>query len=164
MKPPYLIQRLNKTYHDFVPFDRGVGVGGSNESRKLIKGFVGHDYMGSAEFEFGTLPKAYEALGHGVGYVKFKVKLRGITLYGFGPKADIPEIISFLKEDAKGNTRLKENTYLQYLVNPNSELKSLGEGVKGWFDLENLWMAFVDQEMFNRFTKFYAIDKWVEEK
>lgn len=68
---PFLIQRLVEPRKDANPiigsnpfvFGGGLKNGGlSDEATKLLDPLFGYDYMGSAEFEFGALPKAYQQL------------------------------------------------------------------------------------------------------
>lgn len=63
MKNSWLVQRLEPQFEPRADFEFGAGIGGSNESRKLVKHFCRFEYMGSAEFEFGTIPDAFEKLG-----------------------------------------------------------------------------------------------------
>jgi len=67
-KNPYLIQRLERPIrvNDEVvvcPFSFGCGGGGiPKEASDIIKNVFAFDYMGSAEFEFGEVPKALHAI------------------------------------------------------------------------------------------------------
>ena len=57
---PYLIQRLEKSKNYVNPFSFGGGLvngGLSKDAMSLLKPIFSFDYMGSAEFDFGVLPK-----------------------------------------------------------------------------------------------------------
>lgn len=67
IRTPYLIQVLNKPVDSPVvnsfAFGGGLKNGGlSDEAMDLFRGLFSFEYMGSAEFEFGAVPKAFENL------------------------------------------------------------------------------------------------------
>lgn len=112
------------------------------------------DYMGSAEFEFGTLPKALKAIVPNLEkYQIFQHKAlkhpdgRGIFVFCLPEAKDdlfkILEILasvgSYSYDKDKGyNFRLKESTYLDYIMKGE---KSIGSRINLWWDLENHWFA-----------------------
>jgi hypothetical protein len=68
----YLIQRLEEPWGGMAqfkdnPFSFGGGLrngGLSQEAMDLIRGIWSFDYMGSAEFEFGAVPEALNAIAN----------------------------------------------------------------------------------------------------
>ena len=106
MKKPWLIQRMK--------FKKG----GSG----TFDGVFACDYMGSAEFEFGALPKSLKRCCSSVGSFVFRATDITSTLYDDNlfivsdSAFDISEYSKFLKLDIDGNLRLKEITYLDKVV------------------------------------------------
>jgi len=88
-KEPYLIQRLNKPFKDpenrmakiaeVFSFGGGYVRGGfTKEGWNLLKSIFTFDYMGSAEFEFGEVPKAFAAiLDNRKDYISFEMTFKG---------------------------------------------------------------------------------------
>jgi hypothetical protein len=163
MRTPWLIQRMQKSYLDFQSIIRGFGRDGGNESRKLIKTFVQFDYMGSAEFEFGALPKAFDEMEKGIKqYAQFQFKLGPggkHTIYVICKTVDKQEVIKFIQDEFEKPHHMQEWTYFR---------ESLGEGdpkyiseykqyTLGWFDICNHFMFFKDKTMFDRFVNFYGL-------
>lgn len=141
MKLPYLIQR--------VSIERYPRVNATDVDKHF-----GFDYMGSAEFEFGALPKALRAMRAHVGeYLKEPLKI--IEEYGriawyVGP--DDPDIIQmasdvFLDQSYghKHTMRLKERTMMEDHYEPSEWSR---HAPIGWWaiDQERPWLLFVKRE------------------
>lgn len=160
MNSTYLIQRLNKPQNFINPFSFGVGFkngGLSDKAAEIIKGIWSFDYMGSAEFEFGAIPKS----------------LREISIYSHENKAEIGEIrlqkpvFYFCKGDIKEDTEkiirelakdklwLKQPSFFsEVLNNENPQYYR----TKGWLELDNNFMFFVDKEMYEKTLKLFGVD------
>lgn len=143
MKNVYYVQRLLAPIGETNPFSFGGGLrngGLSQEGINVLKDIFSFDYMGSAEFEFGALPKAFEALQDNKTLIHFTMDKNDSPLYVICPEDT--------KEDLK--LWLIDCEYL--------ELKeSLGfnrADVLGWIKTENErmcnepFMFFKDEEMF----------------
>lgn len=83
----YLLQRLNAPHEDTpkgdwaVKIDRtfgegGLGLGLSEEARKLFRHVLVFDYMGSAEFEFGAIPQSLGRIAQTKDLVPFEFVLK----------------------------------------------------------------------------------------
>ena len=95
-KYPYMIQRLERpTYIDgevvVCPFSFGGGLtygGIPKEAMDIIKNVFTFDYMGSAEFEFGEVPRALQAIvDHREDFVCGEIKFTGKPYQTY----DVPE-------------------------------------------------------------------------
>lgn len=121
-KPPYLIQRIIKK-------DKESGQQG-------IDSVFRFDYMGSAEFEFGALPKALRSMRLASKYIDpepIRIKTEHGNLWYVGIADN--EIIDFTKDlivdqMTLGKMRLKERTKMR---------DSLSEGDNGHFSPDGWW-------------------------
>ena len=94
MQQPYLIQAA-QFYN--------------NSQHKGIDSILEFDYMGSAEFEFGALPKSLGRIRKGLGeyiYHETEMKGKGITI--FCKKEDLTEVLEALNKLAEYKIHLKE--------------------------------------------------------
>jgi hypothetical protein len=183
MEISHLIQRLQKPYEPIKdtdnplikalkanPFAFGGGYknGGFDEkSYELINQVFRFDYMGSAEFEFGAVPKAMQfILENKKQYISksFNVSWKYQSWYKEEPEIsgkspvyvickpdDLDEIKIRIKTWANGcNKHLKEIT----LMCPS--LASKAE-IKGWIDIDNKFFFFIDKEMFEQTVQLFDI-------
>ncbi len=167
MQKPFLIQRLQKSFpehlifKDVNDFSFGCGYkngGLSSEIMKMLKPIFRFDYMGSAEFEFGALPKAFQKLMlHRENNVSSEItcttqKNNSAQVYIICKSEDLIEISAYLQAKANNeymkNMHTKERVGLQDVIN-----KSSHRDVCGWIELDTGFMFFTDKEMFEK-TKF----------
>lgn len=169
MKSSYLIQRLQKPYHgsENNPFNWGGGYirGGFNETAyKHLNQIFRFDYMGSAEFEFGEVPKSMERIqkyfnaGDGV---TGELKIHGITVYYLCHKPDESEVKIRIKELSQNKYRLKEHTFFDEalaarvpanIVPEKKDKYKFAAEFIGWLDIENHFMFFLDKGAFDKFV------------
>ncbi|GAG28762.1 unnamed protein product, partial [marine sediment metagenome] len=188
MRRSNLIQRLETPWEllncEINPFSFGGGYkngGFTEEAMKLLSQVTSFDYMGSAEFEFGKVPKTLAAmLENSREYtllnieVNFKASKFGETDVDEG-KA--PVWIICKGEDAdEVEKRIRYYAVTDYnnppyvtkeMVFLNSALAGHREKLKGWFELDNGYMFFSDKEMFENFAKMLLLmepDKCPEQK
>jgi hypothetical protein len=185
---PWLIQRLKKPRQypegHFMkgkdnPFAFGGGLrngGLSKEAMDVLRNIFTFDYMGSAEFEFGALPKALASMAISrnelvatsfsidMGDVHFDPTWDGQNLLPpkSGTKKDVYLIAAgshaqpaekFIRSlVGKRASRLKEASFFReaLLDLKNPERDSWLHDVKGWLDIENCFFFFVDSEMFEK--------------
>ena len=180
MKNPYLIQRLEKPFANQDPkfsdnpfaFGGGVKNGGlSDEAYNLLKGIWRYDYMGSAEFEFGALPKSLQAITKNIKkYVTGQLEVVGkfhcykagkviedkATVYYFCNEEDEAYVREWIPKFADG----VKNTY------STKEHIGLAESIckdeyytdkVGWHDIENHYLFFTEKEMFNKFCRLMGV-------
>lgn len=141
------------------------------------------DYMGSAEFEFGTIPKAFEKMrecatkNELVAYpldvfgppefsweicldldLKEVHKMQNrhileITLFVLTPRLLVPHVNEVLQTIAFGEEHLKECTNLRESI--------FGIGNDGatcaWFELDNGFMFFSDIIMWVKFSNYFGV-------
>lgn len=161
MKQAYLIQRLKAPatgkwadVANTFAFGGGMKNGGlSDEAMKLLSGIFSFDYMGSAEFEFGEVPKAFQKIA--------KAKLvTGIYTNAQKPiywlcsdqiSAEIEDWIK--KEIARKNGHTKEHVGLREALNGDEYADT-----KGWLELDNPFMLFIDQQMWENTCKLFGIE------
>lgn len=156
MKTPYLIQRLTRPilFSDeerskSVKFPVGAGKSGNNEARKLVKFFCVHDYMGSAEFEFGTVPSFYERMARLATddlLDRWRLDLAR-PVYVIGRGSDRSLINEYIVGIAENKYRLKERSRF---LDTNSAV--------GWLDIENDYAFFVDKKMYIHFARYWGVN------
>lgn len=118
MKKPYLVQRatINKTF----------------KNKKLSEA-VDFDYMGSAEFEFGAIPRAFKILKENKGnIIKSIMHFDGKELYlcHYMKLGELGEYENYIKDLYDDKIRLKETSRFakntRYVCN-----------IDFWWDIEN---------------------------
>lgn len=166
MKRSYLIQRLlNPSKFSFGkvevkdnPFAFGGGLkngGLSEDAMNLVRDVFSFDYMGSAEFEFGAVPEALKKMvdtplvtslvhtGIGSGVVHFICK-----------QDCADEVRSRICEWAAGEPRnTKESVGLNRALKGEKYSRAVG-----WLELDNGFMFFIDQGMFEKVCELFGIE------
>lgn len=175
-KYPYLIQRLKKPFKVEGPmkelsnsfsFGGGKVNGGlSNEAWKILSQIWRYDYMGSAEFEYGALPKSftrivdncesYEKAEIDVKVKSSDLKIADVKVYIFSKKEDTAEAKEWIKKfaNARGEGfHTKERVCLIESIHKPEFYKD----IVGWHDIDNDFLFFTDKEMFENFTNLFNI-------
>ena len=145
----YYIQRISKRYKENFERDYGQST------------FFSLDYMGSAEYEFGTVGDSFKFIREHIGeYVlkvgKFKLNISGkeevTKLFMFVPKGTDDEYIpNLFKNIYDYKHRTKEGTYIQ----------SIFEYGDSWFDTCAWFNLRVDGYASNEIPWFVSIDPMV---
>jgi hypothetical protein len=169
LKRTYLVQRLKKPYKGNAdnPFNFGGGLlrGGMNEEGyRVLNQIFTFDYMGAAEFEFGAVPDAIDAIAKGFGNgngVTGEIKIEGVPVYYLAHKNVEKETIKRIQDLAKDpfitKMRLKEWTGFDDAISARNGTLANERGLKsameriGWIELDNRFMFFVDKEAFEKF-------------
>lgn len=189
----WLIQRLNKPSKGFGPlgvdnpfsFGGGLLNGGlSKDAMNLLRDIFSFDYMGAAEFEFGSVPAALSRIAEHATPSKVKkksnlvahsfefdkanieknwkkdsVQATGVaTIYVLCHKdhvSQVEELITKLASE-RFNSELKESTRLASALDPQNDWDTK---VGGWLELNNGFMFFVDEEMFNKTADLFGIKR-----
>lgn len=159
-KKPWLIQRckINKPMKNF--------------KEKMLSQALEFDYMGSAEFEFGAIPRALASLRlvHSCCTLKHLPIINkggdALSMWGLFDSPDqAAQYAGFIADLLKGNLRLKERTML--------EPHHWGHGNHGfdvWFDIENLVIfsfhkIFMKSRLEGHLQASYAhMDKLIQER
>lgn len=196
MKNPYLILRLCKP-HGPIPDPPASAKGyylkegkqePDPERSRFISAALNCDYMGSAEFEFGAVPKAFREMaklgkqgletsevrftGRAVGYGTSQagqVEPQEVTAWVLALKGSFSELEPILKELAStdfGHTfRTKEIPYVREglfgKLEPEYRKKKpiLKESrFIAWFDLDNLWFLTKSKEQLAALNWLLGLD------
>lgn len=170
MDNSYLIQRLQKPsgpeLDNLFSFGGGLKNGGlSDSAMKLLRAIFSFDYMGSAEFEFGAVPSAFNFIAEQAGkdnLVEGRIinnKNNGKEyIYYICPKQyeeDVKERINKLRK-SESDFRLKEFCGLKDYFESKSDYSKRNQG---WIELDNGFMFFVNEEMFQKTKKLFGIKK-----
>jgi len=165
----YLIQRLrkpcnskNETLANAFAFGGGLPNGGiPKEGMVLLKEIFSFDYMGSAEFEFGAVPKALSKIANNfenlIGFtihapyeykhwdeVKCDKGIKQIHIICEKEQRDevVKRIKNFAKKDCYGDTK--------EAVRLNENLAKEDDDIRGWLEIDNGYFFFSDKEMFDK--------------
>lgn len=185
MKDTWLIQRLRKPAEDkpLNPFAFGMGGGRMTpETRQAFKTAFEFDYMGSSEFEWGSVPEALEKiyndrLSFVTGEVEIpvqKIKLDTWEKQHYSLKKDEkatifiwcqPDHLKYAKELVldlamhERSNKLKERSMLryQYLEEKDGHNDNLG----GWLEMDNGFFFFADQKMFRNTIAVFGVEEKV---
>ncbi len=170
MRKSYLVQRLKKPTTRRNPFAFGGGYlngGLSEEAAEIVFQLMSFDYMGSAEFEFGALPDAFNMMmRHDLATRTITIDEADVaapskinrpiepiedhvydgTLTLIGNDDDLDEIETRVRAWASQdyNSDMKENTNLARALRP---VNTWDAQIVGWFELNNGFMVISDQEM-----------------
>lgn len=168
MERSWLIQRLEKPYEvegkmadlaNAFSFGGGLVNGGlSKEAMALLKPLFAFDYMGSAEFEFGEVPKTFSKIVENKeNYIDFTIAIKfkykewktgeiktGVhDVFIICNKEDRDEVVKRISKFATESYHdTKEMVGLDGAL-ANAEYK---ERLIGWLELDNGYMFFKDQE------------------
>lgn len=135
MRVPYLIQRMS--------FKK-------NPSGDSIDGIFELDYMGSAEFEFGALPKSLKKMTKTCDDLTFEFiksiknyKNQGFCLIGL--PGDIEDYKGFIDKLVNDDLRTKEMVKLKEAIDGKD---SLGRPIEESFNKTEAWWDIDNQVMF----------------
>lgn len=115
-------------------------------------GLVDLDYMGSSEFEWGAIPRAFRRImGQFSDYVFYKTGLTNINncpLWIYGRKDKIEDIENCIKEYLEKEYQLKEWIALEHHFDNKFNISSSFNRhfyfrFNFWWDIQNDWIAFV---------------------
>jgi len=180
LKPPTLPENKKDKLFSVMAFGGGLKNGGlSDEAMKLLRKIFLFDYMGSAEFGWGTVPKALEKIVQlRDKYIATRAKVpyyyrewcfdkdapkdrRGEVEIGvICQKSDLEEVISRIKVWADDNSKgkpesdLKERTLFPLACSGIDRSILRGEG---WLELDNGFFWFIDDEMFQKTANLFGI-------
>jgi len=187
MRHSWLVQRLNKpagagrlaALGEAFSFGGGLQNGGlSKDAMDLLRSVFSFDYMGAAEFEFGAVPAALQAIAKArrslVASV-VSVDLATVPL-PWSARKDEPKIIkgsasvyvlcrsahpSEIGERIVGwasepyGRTLKESTNLNRALRPSDEFDSR---TCGWLELDNGFFFFTDAEMWVKTCAIFGVE------
>jgi len=186
MKQSYEIQRLANPLLGNSPlialseafsFGGGLVNGGlSKDVMHLLNPICGFDYMGSAEFEFGALPKALNAMvaaGELTAY-PLQVKTEDKTPTWFsedqagGVCTDVVYVLCPFTQREEVSKRIRrfaqdenlERTRERVCLEEAIRIRTKGEHkprILGWIELNNGYAFFLDKNMWKGFCKLFGV-------
>lgn len=149
----YLVQRLNKpfpqnTLAKMFAFGGGLKNGGlSDEAMELLEPIFSFDYMGSAEFEWGAIPKCFQSIAKNIkNYSIHFFPINDIPVYVIC-KTDVAHLIDErIKLLAEEKIVCKENTAFRQALGLSKYSKKEDCRTIGWLELDNDFMFFVSKD------------------
>lgn len=180
-KEPWLIQRLKKPFGD--QRDLGARIfafgcvrngGLTNEALDLLQEIFTFDYMGSAEFEFGSVPKALRSMvasnpelstssfeiDQGDIVVEkweakyFKKPVKGLknTVYLLAKKSHHEPAQKYIRKlcDVKPPQLKEHPMFRNTLLEPSDPKEDWRRETQGWLDLNNCLFFFTNKDMFEK--------------
>lgn len=162
MSNSWLVQRLRAPMGGVNPFSFGGGYkngGLSDQAADLLRAVWSFDYMGAAEFEFGAVPKALNAM------MSDRKHLATFTVDGLARPVFVvcPEawrdgvtarIEGWADPDCGKRPRTKESVRLHdALVDETDEWAPVG-----WLELDNGFLFFVDETMWRNACHLFGIE------
>jgi hypothetical protein len=170
MKSTWLIQRLQKPHSWQIrgkeidnPFSFGGGLhngGLSDNAMSLLRGIFSFDYMGSAEFEWGSVPRALQFMAEQAGrnnLIAASLHIKdGEVVYYIAPREYAPEVVNRIKLLRKDEISLKESCELKYYF--DGFLGRPRKDICGWLELDNGYMFFTDRNMYDQTCKLFGIE------
>lgn len=169
-KTPHLVQRLLKPYERMNKFEEGIIVkkGLVGETADIIGHIMDFQYMGSAEFEWGALPKSLE---YAIRYAKdddyvsceidvFSHNSNIHPVFYICHKDMEEQVVSWIIKAAKNlHPRCKEGVGLQNSIdNKDKHDPQMRSFVTvGWYDLENRFWFFTDRKMFLDVKRLFGV-------
>ena len=186
LKRPYS-KNGNKLAHLVNPFSFGGGMkngGLSDEAMDVLADICRFDYMGAAEFEFGALPNALHKIakwsesGELVAFpipVKTKRAKRAYGREVTEPVEATVFVICFKEHKKEVEFRVKiyatdpvENFKTKESILLNSAIRRIEPDLNhdpcGWIELDNGYMFFTDEDMFNAFVHLFKIGESNEQE
>lgn len=170
LKKTWLVQRLNKPSANKVAevfaFGGGLKNGGlSEKAMSILRSIFSFDYMGSAEFEFGAIPKFFQAISKNAGlYSTWETEINGTVFFVIGTtalKSGINQIISDLSDK---KVSLKEYSCVDVVCGKSMFVKKEDCRNIGWMDLDNEYMFFTDESAFKSTATLFGIKTDVKMK
>ena len=187
LKKPYPVKNDKASMLDklanSMAFGGGLRNGGLRaEAMKLLAPIFSFDYMGSSEFEWGAVPEALAKIfkdrknyiAHSMTIdmadvkentwrryakkgEKLADKLKGTkVVYIFCHKADTKDVEELIKKLAFDKVDLKEVSLFSNALDP---ITDSDKATQGWLELDNGFMFFTDQDMFEKTVALFKENK-----
>lgn len=172
MRNTWLIQRLKpKPKGAFEAKVEQVFGGGmlmlKPDAWKLVQNIFGLEYMGAAEFEFGSLPKSWQKLAADAKELSAcEARLAShpdTPVYVLCRKSQREGVINVLTELALDKLRLKERSYFSEVLDPKNKEQEYPVTTCGWYELDNGFFFFLDKEMWEKTTKLFRDNEYDDE-
>lgn len=154
---PYLVQRLRKPsgFHNPFSFGGGIVNGGINKDvMEVLNQIWLFDYMGSTEFEWGAVPQALNKLAKlskDGKLIACEYEIDEGAVYYICPSDIEDDVLKWIKMAAK-----EQHSETKGFVGLKDSMKGKLK-YKGWIELQNPFMFFIDGEMFNNTRKLFGV-------
>lgn len=162
LESTYLVQRLNAPQGNFDnPFSFGGGLkngGLSEDAMKLLRPIFSFDYMGSAEFEFGAIPKCFQSMAKSIKeYSTHELVINKMPVYVICKTDEADLIDERVKELAKDKIRCKGWTAFNQALGLNKYSKKEDCRTIGWLELDNEFMFFVSKDAADKTAQIFGL-------
>ena len=157
MEKTHLIQRLKKPTERTSPFSFGGGLrngGIPKGGMGLLSKICSFDHMGVAEFEYGAVPEALDKIWD---YSNENHATKGLVhlpkdVHYICEKGTQKYVEDIIQKLYKNETKLylKEPTFLRGSIQGKMD-------IKGWLELDNAFMFFIDNEMYKKTLDLFKI-------
>lgn len=166
MNNVYYVQRLEKPVGYSNPFSFGGGIvnGGFHpDAMKMLEDIMSFDYMGSAEFEWGAVPTAFESLFTNESTISFEIKVQTKMVYVICPFEIKDDVEKWIRQASVEHMRLKERLGFKEALqgHPYNDFS-------GWIKIEGNnyckepFMFFLDKSMFEKVCDLFSVKKLAE--
>lgn len=162
MERTYLIQRLNLPFNNEMAeiwsFGGGLKNGGlSKEAMELLRPIFSFDYMGSAEFKFGAIPKCFQEIARKISeYIAWECVIENKPIHIISKKEDKKEIKTLLNLLAKGKVHLKDSSHFEWALGIDKYMKRECDTI-GWLELDNNFIFFIDKTAFEKTAALFDL-------
>lgn len=184
---PWLIHRLQKPFGDdrdltsrIFAFGGGMRDGGlTKAAMNILQEVFTFDYMGSAEYEYGAVPKALRSMVASIPDLSagsFKIDMGDIvvdkweerhfkktkkgekkTVYLLAKKSHHKQAEKYIRSlVGKKPPQLKEaSNFRDALLEPSDPKEDWRQRTQGWLDINNCLFFFTDKDMSERTTALF---------
>lgn len=162
LESTYLVQRLNAPHGNYDnPFSFGGGLkngGLSENAMNLLRPIFSFYYMGSAEFEFGAIPKCFEAIAKSINEYSFHtITINNVPVYIICRSAAKELIDERIKELAKDKIRCKGWTAFSQALGLDKFYSKEKCNTIGWLELDNEFMFFTNKEASEKTASLFEL-------
>lgn len=161
----YLVQRLNAPhvgYDNPFSFGGGLSNGGLSENAmELLRPIFSFDYMGSAEFEFGAIPKFFQKVAKNIKvYSTHEIVINKMPVYIICETAKNELINERINELAINKIMCKERTSFPQALGLDKYTKKENCRTFGWIELNNDFMFFVNKDAADKTAQLFELSNF----
>jgi hypothetical protein len=181
LRNTWLVQRLGEPLGRANPFSFGGGYkngGLSDEAFALLDGIFSFDYMGAAEYEFGSVPKTFQKIAESASegdLTAFKVEVllseippaygdktkpaRGSkgVVYFLADASIVPAVRDRIYEMATGKVLTKGDHMLERVLRPRPDAPWSYKTIGG-LEIDNGFIYFTNRDAFVKTAELFGLD------
>lgn len=153
-----LIQRLARPTGSSNPYAFGGGLingGLSDQAMALLSGIFSFEYMGSAEFEWGAVPKALQRIADHASAAML-VAGQYCDVYFIAHVAYVSGVQGLVDQLLKEESQLRLKEYCG-LAKAIANRASNNQRTVGWLELDNGFFLFTNSRMFEQTKRFFNV-------